>query len=74
MVAKQILLVHRNGGHRQLEQKTNGSLWQGGEKIFSSEAEACQNGWKVDAVKVILASAVLQDDTGIIELRERVAA
>lgn len=54
MVAKEILLVNKNGGHRQLEQKTNGSLWQGGEKIFSSEAEACQNGWKVDAVKVIL--------------------
>ena len=74
MVAKEILLVHKNEGHRQLEEKINGSLWQGGEKIFSSEAEACQNGWKVDAVKVILASAVLQDDTGIIELRERVAA
>ena len=74
MVAKEILLVHKNEGHRQLEEKINGSLWQGGEKIFSSEAEACQNGWKVDAVKVILASAELRDDPGIIELRERVAA
>lgn len=57
MVAKKILLVHKNGGHRQLEQKSNGSLWQGGEKVFSSEAEAGQEGWKVDAVKVILIAA-----------------
>lgn len=54
VVTKEILLVHKNGNRRHLEQKTNGSLWLGGEKIFSSEAEAGQEGWKVDAVKVIL--------------------
>jgi hypothetical protein len=54
MVTKEILLVHKDEGHRRMEQKTNGSLWQGDEKIFSSEAEAGQRGWKVDAVKVIL--------------------
>lgn len=74
MVTREILLVHKDEGRRRLEQKTNGSLWQGGEKVFSSEAEACQNGWKVDAVKVILASANPQEQPDIIELRERVAA
>jgi hypothetical protein len=54
VVTKEILLAHKNGDRRRLEEKTNGSLWQGAEKIFSSEAEAGQKGWKVDAVKVIL--------------------
>lgn len=71
MVAKQILLVHRNGGHRRLEQKTNGSLWQGGEKIFSSEAEACRNGWKVDVVKVILLTANPRENPEAMGFHER---
>jgi hypothetical protein len=66
MVFKEILLVYKNGAHRRLEQKTNGSLWQGGEKIFSSEAEASQNGWKVDAVKVILGPTNLRKNPEII--------
>lgn len=68
MVFKEILSVYKNGAHRRLEQKTNGSLWQGGEKIFSSEAEAeaSQNGWKVDAVKVILGPTTLRKNPQII--------
>ena len=57
VITKEILLVHKDSGRRRLEQKANGSFWQGGEKIFSSEAEASQKGWKVDAVKVILMPA-----------------
>ena len=52
MVAKEVLLVKEGGGKHWLEQKNNGSLWQGGEEIFPSEAEAPKKGWKVDAVKV----------------------
>ncbi len=66
MVTKEILLVHNNGGRRHLEQKPDGSLWQGGEKIFSSEAEAGQKGWKVDAVKVILMPAIPRENPEII--------
>ena len=66
MVNKKVLLVHRNGWSRHLEQKTNGSLWQGGEKIFSSEAEAGQKGWKVDAVKVVLISANPRENPEVI--------
>lgn len=72
MVAKEILLVHKNEGHRQLEQKINGSLWQGGEKIFSSEAEACQKGWKVDVVKVILLTAHPRENPEAMGSHERV--
>jgi len=57
VITKEILLVHRDWGRHRLEQKSNGSMWLDGEKIFSSEAEACQKGWKVDAVKVILMPA-----------------
>jgi hypothetical protein len=73
VVTKEILLVHKDGGRRRLEQKTNGSLWQGGEKIFSSEAEAGQKGWKVDAVKVILVPANPWENREIIRAHERVA-
>jgi hypothetical protein len=73
MVIKEILLVHEDGAHRQLEQKTNGSLWLGGEKIFSSEAEAGQKGWKVDAVKVILMPASPRENPEIIGRHERLA-
>jgi hypothetical protein len=66
MVFKEILLVYKKGAHRRLEQKINGSLWQGGEKIFSSEAEASHSGWKVDAVKVILAPTSLRKNPEII--------
>jgi len=57
VITKEILLVHRDWGRHRLEQKSNGSMWLDGEKILSSEAEACQKGWKVDAVKVILMPA-----------------
>jgi hypothetical protein len=73
VVTKEILLVHKNGGRRHLEQKTNGSLWQGGEKLFSSEAEACQKGWKVDAVKVILGPANPRENREILRAHERIA-
>ncbi len=51
---KKILLINENGAQVWLEQKTNGSIWQNGEEIFSSENEAKQKGWKVDAVKIII--------------------
>jgi hypothetical protein len=51
---KKILLINEKGTQVWLEQKTNGSLWQNGEEIFSSEDEAKQKGWKVDAVKIII--------------------
>ena len=73
MVTKEILLVHKDGGHHQVEQKTNGSLWLGGEKIFSSEAEAGQKGWKVDAIKVILVPTSPRENSEIIGPHERVA-
>ena len=44
VITKEILLVHRDWGRHRLEQKSNGSMWLDGEKIFSSEAEACQKG------------------------------
>ena len=53
MVCKKVLLINENGEKLWLEQKTDGSLWQDGEKIFASEEEAKQKGWKVDAVKII---------------------
>jgi hypothetical protein len=73
VVTKEILLVHKNGNRRRLEQKTNGSLWQGGEKIFSSEAEAGQKGWKVDAVKVILIPVNPRENPEVIGHHEWVA-
>lgn len=73
MVTKEILLVHKTGVHRRLEQKTNGSLWHGGEKIFSSEAEAGQKGWKVDAVKVILMPATQRENLDFTRSHEWVA-
>jgi hypothetical protein len=57
MVSKEVFLVKEDGGRLWLEQKPNGSLWQGGEVIFATEAEASQRGWKVDAVKVRWANA-----------------
>ena len=57
MVSKEVLLVKKDGGKIFLEQKPNGSLWQNGEKLFATVAEAGQIGWKVDAVKVRLGSA-----------------
>ena len=52
MVSKEVFLVKEDGGRLWLEQKNNGSLWQDGEEIFATEAEAGKRGWKVDAVKV----------------------
>jgi hypothetical protein len=52
MVSKEVFLVKEDGGKLWLEQETNGSLWQDGEEIFATEAEARNRGWKVDAVKV----------------------
>ncbi len=52
MVSKEVFLVKEDGGKLWLEQRPNGSLWHEGEEIFSTEAEACKRGWKVDAVKV----------------------
>ena len=53
MICKKILLINENGTQVWLEQKSNGSLWQNGEEMFSSEDEAKQKGWKVDAVKIV---------------------
>jgi hypothetical protein len=52
MVSKEVFLVKKDGGKLWVEQKPNGSLWQGGEEIFTTEAEAGEKGWRVDAVKV----------------------
>jgi hypothetical protein len=40
-----------------LEQKADGSLWDAGKKIFASETEANEKGWKVDAVKIVFESS-----------------
>ena len=56
MAAKTILLINEEGEQRWLEEKTNGSLWQGDKEIFTSETEASINGWQVDAVKVVIDS------------------
>ena len=53
MVEKEIQLISEEGAKTWLIQKTNGSLWQDGKKIFDSPAEASKEGWKVDAVKVV---------------------
>ncbi len=52
MVSKEVFLVKQDGGKLWAEQKSNGSLWQDGEEIFTTEAEAGKKGWRVDAVKV----------------------
>jgi len=57
MVSKEVFLVKKDGGKLWLEQKSNGSLWQDGEEIFATEAEAGKRGWRVDAVKVRWGSA-----------------
>ena len=56
MFGKIVLLVNGDGKQRWLEQKANGTLWEAEEKIFASEAEANEKGWKVDAVKDVLDS------------------
>ena len=73
MEAKEILLVHKDWGRHRLEQKSNGSIWFNGEKMFSSEAEAVQKGWKVDAVKVILIPANPRENPEIVGPHEWVA-
>jgi len=50
---KKILLVNKEGGQRWLEERINGSLWQGEMEFYASAAEASEKGWKVDAVKII---------------------
>ena len=54
---KKILLVNKERGQRWLEERINGSLWQGEMEFFSSAAEASEKGWKVDAVKIIFEGA-----------------
>jgi len=56
MFIRRVLLVNGYGQQRWLEQKANGTLWEAEEKIFASEKEANEKGWKVDAVKVVLES------------------
>ncbi len=56
MVGKRILLTNEDGRRWWLEQKTNGSVWEGREEIFASETEANEKGWKIDAVKVVFES------------------
>ena len=53
MMEKEIQLISEEGAKTWLIQKTNGSLWQNGRKIFVSSAEASKEGWRVDAVKVV---------------------
>ncbi len=56
MAGKTILLINEEGERCWLEEKTNGSLWQGDGEMFASETEASKRGWKVDAVKVVFES------------------
>lgn len=50
MMVRTILLINEQGEQRWLEEKNNGSLWQGDKKIFTSETEASIKGWQVDAL------------------------
>jgi len=52
-MSKRILLINKEGGRRWLEERINGSLWQGGIEFYASAAEASEKGWNVDAVKII---------------------
>ena len=54
---KKILLVNKEGGQRWLEERINGSLWQGEMEFYASAAEASKKGWNVDAVKIIFECA-----------------
>ena len=49
-------MINEEGEQLWLEEKTNGSLWQGDGKIFASATEASIKGWKVDALKVAIDS------------------
>ena len=40
MVVRTILLINEEGEQLWLEEKNNGSLWQGDKEIFTSETEA----------------------------------
>jgi len=57
VVGKTILLINEEGERRWLGKNTDGSLWQGDGKIFASETEATQRGWRVDAVKIVFESS-----------------
>jgi hypothetical protein len=61
MVPKTVLLINEEGEQCWLEEKDNGSLWQGDGKIFASEIEANIRGWKVDALKVVFKSTAGND-------------
>ena len=56
MANKLVLLIGEEDEYWWLEQKADGSFWQGAVEVFASETEAGEYGWKVDAVKVILES------------------
>ena len=62
MVDRTILLINEEGDQYWLEEKDNGSLWQGDGKIFASEIEASIKGWKVDALKIVFRSTDGKDE------------
>ncbi len=52
-MVRQILLRNSQGENLQVEEKLDGTLCDNEEKVFNSDIQAAEKGWKIDAIKVM---------------------